>query len=321
MILAEKITALRKKNGWSQEELAERMDISRQSVSKWESGASLPELDKLLKLSQIFEVSTDYLLKDEEDETDSLPDTSEKCVPANKCRFVSLKEAQDYMYLVKNVSGRIALGVSLCILSPIFLITSGVTENDALSGISLMVLLIMVACGVAIFIVNGVALGNYNYIEKENIHIDSETYTLVKKYKSDDEHSFSAKIAVGVALCIIGCIPLISSHWINDSEFFRAVTIGVLLIAVSIGVNLFVRGGMVRSSFDRLLQEGDYTAEKKQVEQKLDVFAGAYWCIATAIYFILSFTVMGWDDSWIIWPVAGVVFAALRIILGAASEK
>ena len=66
MILSEKIYMLRKKKGWSQEELAERLGVSRQSVSKWESGASLPDLNRVLELSRIFQVTTDFLLKDEE---------------------------------------------------------------------------------------------------------------------------------------------------------------------------------------------------------------------------------------------------------------
>ena len=65
MILAEKIIALRKKAGWAQEELAYQMGVSRQSVSKWESGTSIPDLERILKLSQVFGVSTDYLLKEE----------------------------------------------------------------------------------------------------------------------------------------------------------------------------------------------------------------------------------------------------------------
>ena len=65
MILADKIIQQRKKNGWSQEELAEKLNVTRQSVSKWESAQSIPDLQKILQLSQIFEVSTDYLLKDE----------------------------------------------------------------------------------------------------------------------------------------------------------------------------------------------------------------------------------------------------------------
>ena len=65
MILAEKIMQLRKEQGWSQEELAVRLGVSRQSVSKWESMASMPDMDKILKKSELFGVSTDYLLKDE----------------------------------------------------------------------------------------------------------------------------------------------------------------------------------------------------------------------------------------------------------------
>ncbi|MDR3998985.1 MAG: helix-turn-helix transcriptional regulator, partial [Evtepia sp.] len=73
MILADKITELRKRSGWSQEELAGRLGVSRQAVSKWESAASIPDLDKILKLSQLFDVSTDTLLKDEIDLADALP--------------------------------------------------------------------------------------------------------------------------------------------------------------------------------------------------------------------------------------------------------
>ena len=60
MILAEKIALLRRQNGWSQEELADQLNVSRQAVSKWEGGTSIPDLDKILKLSALFEVSTDY---------------------------------------------------------------------------------------------------------------------------------------------------------------------------------------------------------------------------------------------------------------------
>ena len=64
MILSEKIIELRKKQGWSQEELAGQVGVSRQAVSKLESAASIPDLDKIIKLSEIFGVSTDSLLKD-----------------------------------------------------------------------------------------------------------------------------------------------------------------------------------------------------------------------------------------------------------------
>ena len=65
MILADKITEERKKNGWSQEELADKLGVSRQAVSKWESAGAVPDLQRIIQLSELFSVSTDYLLKDE----------------------------------------------------------------------------------------------------------------------------------------------------------------------------------------------------------------------------------------------------------------
>lgn len=65
MILADKIIALRKKAGWSQEELAEQLGVTRQSVSKWEGAQSVPDMDKVVQMSRLFGVTTDFLLKDE----------------------------------------------------------------------------------------------------------------------------------------------------------------------------------------------------------------------------------------------------------------
>lgn len=80
MIFADKLITLRKKAGWSQEELAEKLNVTRQSVSKWEGAQSVPDIDKILQLSCLFGVTTDYLLKDEqaepeytEDDTSPLP--------------------------------------------------------------------------------------------------------------------------------------------------------------------------------------------------------------------------------------------------------
>lgn len=68
MKINEKIFTLRKKFGWSQDELAEKLSVSRQSVSKWETGDSVPEPAKLLTIAKIFSVSTDYLLDDSKEE-------------------------------------------------------------------------------------------------------------------------------------------------------------------------------------------------------------------------------------------------------------
>ena len=161
MILAEKITALRKKNGWSQEELAMQLNVSRQSVSKWESAASIPDLDRILQLSRLFGVTTDYLLKDDAEEL-AAPDVYTE----EPKRSVSFDEANAFLREARLSAWRIAIGVALCILSPIALIVlSGVaeyvpgmlTENAAL-GLGFTILLLLVCGGAVLFVFSGMKL-------------------------------------------------------------------------------------------------------------------------------------------------------------------
>jgi len=117
MILADKIIRLRKKNGWSQEEFAEKMDVSRQAVSKWESSQVIPSIEKILQMASLFGVTTDYLLKDEIENEEFTNDSSEECV-----KRITIEEANTYLNLRKRASWLIALATFLCILSPIPLI-------------------------------------------------------------------------------------------------------------------------------------------------------------------------------------------------------
>ena len=114
MILADKIIENRKKNGWSQEELAEKLGVSRQSVSKWEGAQSMPDMKKILQLAEIFDVSTDYLLKDEIEEAGS-----SELVPVDRdlgeeeVRSVSMEEANAYLTFNERAARMISTAVYL----------------------------------------------------------------------------------------------------------------------------------------------------------------------------------------------------------------
>ena len=73
MQINKRIFELRKERGWSQDQLAEKVNVSRQSISKWESAQALPEIEKVIELSKIFQVTTDYLLLDQADEKEARP--------------------------------------------------------------------------------------------------------------------------------------------------------------------------------------------------------------------------------------------------------
>lgn len=120
MILADKIIELRKKAGWSQEELAEQLGVTRQSVSKWEGAQSVPDMEKVVQMSRLFGVTTDFLLKDELEVAQ--PAESET---GENLRRVTMEEASLYLSLRKAAAPKMALATFLCVLSPIPLILLG----------------------------------------------------------------------------------------------------------------------------------------------------------------------------------------------------
>jgi hypothetical protein len=78
-----------------------------------------------------------------------------------------------------------------------------------------------------------------------------------------------------------------------------------------LGVRLIVQACVRQGGFDRLLEEGDYTRLNKRISR----YDAIYWCLVTALYLAVSFLTMRWDRTWIVWPVAGVLFAVYREIV------
>lgn len=329
MDLAEKISTLRKQKGWSQEELAEQMDISRQSVSKWESRMSVPDLDKIIKLSTIFGVTTDYLLKNEEIGEIELV-SAEKAVERENgrgCegteRIISMKEAGEYLELVSNTAKKISFAILLFILSPItLLLLSGMSEYQAASigenaaaGIGVAVLLLMVAAGVMILIFNGTKLSRYEYLEKENVLLEAGVREMVERCRDDFDGKFRRFTALGIGLCILGVVPLFGAVALDASELLYVYSVCMILAFCACGVFLIVWAGSINGSYQKLLEEGDYTRDKKRLAGKCQGIGGAYWCIVTAAYLGISFLTKRWDISWLIWPCAGIIWAAIYALM------
>lgn len=334
MILAEKIMQLRKRKGWSQEELAERLDISRQSVSKWEGGASIPDLERIVAMSRLFEVSTDYLLKDEiEEEQIQEPkeDAELESEPERRrLRSVSLEEANDFMDLVKKLAGKTAGAVSLFILSPVVLILlSGLAEfkpqagvsEDVAGGLGVTVLLVVVAVGVAILILNGMKLEKYKYLEDEEISLQYGVGGIVSRRKDGFAGTHRKCMVTGVVLCILGAVPIMLMAAFDAADMNLIFATELLFVILSVGVFFLVWASCIQESFQKLLQEEDYTLENKSVRKKTAFFPGIYWCFVTAVFLGVGL----WSDEWkyagLIWPVAALLFVVCQGIVKAVVKS
>ena len=297
MILADKIVNLRKRAGWSQEELAEKMGVSRQSISKWEGAQSVPDMNRILKLSEVFCVSTDYLLRDDIEEVPCIVNPLEEAEPLEDSKGetlikVSLETANEYLEYCKKSSFSVAAGVMLCILSPILLIylaAAGemkkipLTEDQG-AMVGLIVMFCIVAAAVVIFIVNGHKGEPYEFLEKEPLDteygIDGMVRNKMKKYEKAHIMEFST---------------------------------GVLLMLVAIGVFFIVRTSIIWDGYQALLEEGDYTRVAKQREKSI---GNIYWAIVAALYLFISFVTKEWGITWVIWPVAGILYSVVAVIYG-----
>lgn len=325
MILADKIINERKKNGWSQEELAEKLSVSRQSVSKWEGAQAVPDLQKIIKLAEIFHVSTDYLLKDEmepETQINNLA-TFEEATSEPPRRKVSMEEAVEFLKTEKKYSGWIANAVSLCILSPIaLLLLAAFSESgriamteDMAGGLGVVILLIIVAVAVSIFIISGGKTERFEYLEKEAIETEYGVIGMVNEKKKAYEGKYNLLLVTGVVLCILSAVPLMGAAMLDAADELVICTVGILLAIISIATNLFVRSGMIMGSYQKLLQEKEYTVEQKKAGKVIDKIAAIYWMLVVAGYLGWSFATMRWDFTWIVWPVAGVLFAVVVTII------
>ncbi|MBQ8823325.1 MAG: helix-turn-helix transcriptional regulator [Lachnospiraceae bacterium] len=320
MILADKIMELRKKNGWSQEELAEKVHVSRQSVSKWEGAQSVPDLEKIILLSQIFGVSTDYLLKDDMEEQDYVPSVDVES--DENVRRVSMEEASAFLQIKEKTTNLVATGVSLCILSPIAFLGSmtaselgklPISENTA-AGLGIVVLLFMVIVAVAMFVYVGMQTGKYEYLEKDIIETEYGVNGMVKERKKSWETKYARNNIIGVCLCIFAAIPVIVASFFDENGGFVLGAVCVTLVCVAIGVYLFITVGIPWESCQKLLQEGDYTVEKKKNNRKWGGLITAYWLIVVAIFLFVSMTSNNWGFAGVYWPVAGILFAVLCCI-------
>ena len=321
MILADKIIENRKKNGWSQEELADKLGVSRQSVSKWEGAQAVPDMKKIIQMSEVFGVSTDYLLRDDIEEP-KLPETA----PVDNgleetVREVSMEEANAFLEHNEKVASRISTGVMMCILSPVILILlAGLAEagkismNETVAEMGgTMIVLVMVAAAVAMFLMTGMRGKQYDYLENIDIDTAYGVSGMAKERRAQYAEKHSRLLIVGIMLCIVAAIPMLilsMSGYSNNTDVLPIIGVDAMLVTIAIGVKMIVLTCIRNEGYDKLLEEGDYT----RLNKKAGRFDGIYWGIALAVYLGWSFVTNRWETTWIVWPIAGVLFIVYREI-------
>ncbi len=305
MLLADKIYKLRKEMDISQEELAEKLGVSRQSISKWESAMSIPDMNRILQLSEFFGVSTDYLLKDEVETYDMKTDTE-----GNGIRRVTLEEVREGIEKRKIYSKFMAFAVSALVISvaPMIILSQFDTfYSPFYSALGLVSMFGLIAVGVGTIIVTNLRMKEYEYLEKAEYKLEYGVINVVKEESKQHNRNHAVYLAVAIMLFIVSFVPLIFGGILQWPQSTLINLVALMFLIISIGVGMIVYTANVKKILDVILRIGEYTEEQRLFRQKKEPFETLFWLIITAVYLLWSFLTFDWHITWIIWPIAGIV--------------
>lgn len=307
MSLGENLQFLRKRDNITQEQLAEAMEVSRQSVSKWESDASYPEMDKLLQLADFFHCNLDEMIKQD-------------------MSSLYVEDKSNYDSFFDKFSKQVTLGVAL--------ILSGITtmlflmailpekpgfDMEALGGIGFFIFL---AIAVAIFVVAGL---QSEHFEKENPYIE-DFYT--KEERDAFQKKFIKWIASGMVFIFIGIIWAIGSDFIfTGKEIAMGGATGfidtdeligsIFMLCITIAVTLFTYAGTQQSKYDirhyNLMH--DHNSQTYKNSKKTGTVCGCIMLIATIIFLACGLLLNHWEYVAPIYACFGVACGIAAIII------
>ena len=309
MSLGENLQFLRKKDNITQEQLAENLDVSRQSISKWESNTTYPEMDKLMQLCQMFHCSMDDLLQ--------------KDISA-----LYVEDNAHYDKHMNSFSKMTALGVGLILFGvSVMLFLEGIDIGGSINDeICTMAFFIFLIIAVAILIIAG--LQHADFIKKnpyiENFYSENEENVFNKK--------FIIMVTCGVVLILIGVVIMIGiettssviSQNIPDSFDLDGISGSVFLLLIAIAVTNFVYAGIQKAKYD--IEEYNLSHDKEsdyyKKEQLKERISGCLMLIATIIYLILGFVYDKWGmPSIVLFPVFGIGCGIVSIIIDTIHKK
>ena len=263
MIMADKIMEQRKKNGWSQEELAEQLGVSRQSVSKWESAQSIPDLSRVVAMAEIFGVTTDYLLKDEEEKSSANAGSSQP-VSSETVIKVTMEDANRYLKAKEKAAKFTALAHGLFWVSPIVgIFISVLHENKMIditesqvAGLGVMAEILFLAAAAVLVVKCFIEMSAFRHLRKEPFETEYGVSSMVKERRKDYEHTRMVHIIVGAVLCVSSIIPLmLFTTFIKENSILIALGGSAMLCLIGAGAYLITNAMIIWSGFSRLLNE------------------------------------------------------------------
>ncbi|EOT26672.1 hypothetical protein C805_00773 [Eubacterium sp. 14-2] len=288
-VFGENLQFYRKQKNLTQEQLAEQFEVSRQTVSKWEAGASFPEMEKILQMCDLFSCDMDTLLRKD-------------------AAVLETSDSQGYENHMEKRRRKITFGVTFLILgTAVYEILEGFQRPEVLSN-----LIFMAMAVVAVLVL--VVAGMEHDIYRKNHPVIPDFYTSAEK--ETFEQQFPRWIATGIGIILIGALigmngdefPLRAGM---RDEFYQ----GIFLLLVALGIGVLVYAGMGKEKYQVDIYNKENSPEQKGKNTRVGVWCGCIMMTAAGIFLVLGFVFDLWKICWVVWPVGGLLCGIAALIL------
>lgn len=303
MSFAENLLFLRKQKDITQEQLAEQLEVSRQSVSKWESGQSYPEMEKLLQICSMFHCSMDTLMQGDIRKTFS------------EDIYGYDRQKNQFSKWISAGIGLILLGISVMM----FLTSAGMNEEYA--AVVFFTLLII---AVMVMVVMGLQMEQF-----------SKKHPVIEDFYTEEEkdqayRKFTVRIAVGVGLILMGLlVQLAGGVALDEAVLSREAAVqretvldAVFMLIISVAVPILTYAGMQKAKYDieKYNKEGNPSPERKKRNVLKGKVCGCIMLLTTCVYLFWSFTTNNWGVTWVVYPIAGILCGVAALVLSGGDK-
>ena len=291
MAFSENLQFLRTRAGVTQEQLAEELGVSRQSVSKWESSASFPEMDTLLHICDMYDVNLDTLLRGSVEES-------------------LVSDTAQYDRTMNRFSRRIAFSVGAIIAAVgamLFLTTAGLSEM--LAGAFL---LLVITISAVVIVASGI----------QDDHFRKKFPVITDFYTQEEKDAFQQKfvwfIAGGIGAILFGVVLLVLFFcFFPEREPYESLACGVLLLIIAGAVTSFIYGGIQSEKYKiwKYNRDNNPTPEVKKRNGLIGALCACTMLLATAVYVGLGLAKDLWDTAWWVFAVGGILCGVVNVVL------
>ena len=291
MAFSDNLQFIRAQAGVTQEQLAEQLDVSRQSVSKWESGASFPEMDTLLRICDLYNVNLDTLLRG----------SVEKSQVSDTARY------DDFM---NRFSLQMALSISAIIAGISLMILLGILGLTVMVTVAMFMLILTIS--VVVMVAGSIQYDNF----RKKHPVIQDFYT--EEEKDAFHQKFVWYIAGGVGAILFGVVLLIGAFaFLPEKEPYESIAAAVFMLLVAGAVFSFVYGGMQEDKYKvwKYNRDNSPDPEAKRWLDLAGAVSGAIMLLSTAIYVGLGFTRNAWGTAWWVFPVGGSLCGVVHIAM------